>query len=502
MKKIAAGAIVAGCISPWLYCKFTYSSVPGRIHTNDEEKHVVIVGSGIFGIATAHALAQLREDLRITIIDRDTPTSSNIGMPRGAASWGNACTLGTSSKPQNLATFSFLSSIVNPPKKQMPKDATLRDASIEEKKQHERHKSNKQFQMKTFLDTLFIRWGLTYVKALIGGTPFEARTEWTEDERVCLLDAISETLSERERQSVRLNGRLIVNLDPEYECVTARDRLRAQEPCLGAVDTIVSGTRYVEDAQGSCEDVGSNLLRRLAKNGRVTVSNSSQVERILMENGLVKGVQLSDGSEIRASSVVVCAGGSSSEITMTAGVYVPIQPLRGYSLTVPVIEKNSHLAVQDCVVVKPYQLYTTRTISENRDCVRFTCYGEMTPVKDCMDTPTPELFQQLEDLVRHVYKKDLENYLNWESRVKWMGCRPLSPDSSPIAGRTSVPNLYICSGGSFNGWRASFLSARVAAAAYAEDNNMKIPIKWTTKEEKMNNTLLFYRNAYSLERFQ
>ena len=223
-----------------------------------------------------------------------------------------------------------------------------------------------------------------------------------------------------------------MNLDPEYECVEARDQLRAQEPCLGAVDTIVSGNRYDQDGQGSCEDIGSNLLRHFAKNDRIKIAYDAHVERIVMDNdGSVKGVQLSDGNEIRASSVIVCAGASSSEIAMTAGVYIPIQPLRGYSLTVPVLEKNSHLAVQDCVVVKPYQLYTTRTISENKDCVRFTCYGEMTPVKDFMDTPTPGLFQQLEDLVRHVYKNDLDTYLNWKDRVKWMGCRPLSPDSSP-----------------------------------------------------------------------
>ena len=294
------------------------------------------------------------------------------------------------------------------------------------------YRSSFSFRINHIEHQLQHRWGLTYLKALVAGTSFEATTRWTEDERICLLDAISETLSSRERQSVRLNGRLIVNLDPEYECVEARDQLRAQEPCLGAVDTIVSGIRYEQDGQGSCEDVGSNLLHYLAKNDRINIAYEAQVERIVMDDdGKVKGVQLSDGNEIRASSVIVCAGASSSEIAMTAGVYVPIQPLRGYSLTVPVLEKNSHLAVQDCVVVKPYQLYTTRTISENKDCVRFTCYGEMTPVKDCMDTPTPGLFQQLEDLVRHVYKNDLDKYLNWKNRVKWMGCRPLSPDSSP-----------------------------------------------------------------------
>ena len=145
-----------GCVSPFAYCKFTYN-VPEKAEVNDEQ-NVVVVGSGIFGIATALSVSQLDENVRVTILDRSRPMSSNVGMPRGAASWGNACTLGTSSKPQNLATFSFLSSMINPPKKKMPEDATVRDASIEEKQEHKRHKSNKQFQMKTFLDPLFIRY--------------------------------------------------------------------------------------------------------------------------------------------------------------------------------------------------------------------------------------------------------------------------------------------------------------------------------------------------------
>jgi glycine/D-amino acid oxidase-like deaminating enzyme len=439
-------------------------------------------------------------DIRITILDRSSPVSSKIGIPRGAASWGNACTLGTSSKPQNLATFSFLSSILNPPKKTPSKDMKPRDASPEEKREHNRHKSNKQFQAKTFLDPYFIRWGLTYLKALIAGTGFKATTKWTEDERICLLDAISETLNSEERKSVRMNGRLIVNLDPEYSSDNVK-HLKQQEACLDVVETIVSGTRCDDDGQGSCEDVGSNLLRRLERDERVTISFGSHVESILMDDkGSASGVKLSDGTKLQASSVVVCSGASSAEITTNAGAYVPIQPLRGYSLTLPV-SKNTHLAVRDCVVVKPYQLYTTRTISENKDCVRFTCYGEMSPVKDCMDTPTPELFDQLEDLVKHVYKTDLNRYTNWEQRVRWMGCRPLSPDSSPVAGRTGVQNLYICSGGSFNGWRASFLSARVVAAAYAEDQNFQIPDSWTKTSQKMNNPLSFYRAAYSLKRF-
>ena len=111
----------------------------------NDEKNVVVIGSGIFGIAMALSVSQLDENVRVTILDRSRPMSSNVGMPRGAASWGNACTLGTSSKPQNLATFSFLSSMINPPKKKMPEDATLRrDVSNEEMQEHKRHKSKDQ----------------------------------------------------------------------------------------------------------------------------------------------------------------------------------------------------------------------------------------------------------------------------------------------------------------------------------------------------------------------
>ena len=466
---------------PYIFCKtifFSSSSLPSS-SSSSSPKNVVIVGSGIYGISTAFEIAQLCRDspATVTILEAASlpkgaslsRTSQRSKLPFMSSSWGNACTLGCGSPVQNLTDFGFWKKIVF-------SAFSLSSAPPE----HLLHLKNKFFRPETLLDPYFYLWGLCWLKVLVfgyknssyapaGSSPLRAPA----DERACIES--HPTIS----REIYQDGRLIVEIDPSSSPSSAGDleatAVRTEPSLLSLPYGVSAMTLQEQDAHGSCEAAGTVTIDRLLadEDSNVTVAYESRATRLIVENDKIVGVEINDGeSMLKADVVVVCAGASSGFLlASTAGVrsYVPIQPLRGYSLTLPV--KGPAEPPRASIVIKPYQLYATRL---GPDFVRLTCYGEMTPCWDATSSPSESLRLQLESLVKHVFP-NVEDWADWDARVHWMGSRPLTPDGSPVVGRLPPRGLYVNSGGSFNGWRASVLSAKVVAAAYADDYGLPRP---------------------------
>ena len=162
-------------------------------------------------------------------------------------------------------------------------------------------------------------------------------------------------------------------------------------------------------------------------------------------------------------------GRCTAPLALSAGVYAPLQPLRGYSLTAPVrsagagadpASASAPASVNQHVVVRPFQLYVTRLA----DSLRFTCYGELAPVRrDGAGPPTEGLVRQLVEVCEFVFP-NVRELCDWDAAVPWVGARPLTPDCMPIVGATRRRGLYLNAGHSFNGWREAAHSAQLVAA--------------------------------------
>jgi glycine/D-amino acid oxidase-like deaminating enzyme len=174
-----------------------------------------------------------------------------------------------------------------------------------------------------------------------------------------------------------------------------------------------------------------------------------------------------DGARVDADAVVLCAGARAASLLP---FYVPIHPLRGYSITARVTD--SKRAPSASFFVEPEHLYCTRLDATR---IRFTCYGEFVPLSG-WTPPTRALQERLKRLIAHAvpHASEWSDFVDCEV---WHGDRPLTPDGLPLVGKLA-PGLYINAGHGFNGWRdagitASFVAGLVAggdvdAPAYVE----------------------------------
>jgi D-amino-acid dehydrogenase len=226
------------------------------------------------------------------------------------------------------------------------------------------------------------------------------------------------------------------------------------EPCLHTMPLLAHATVTAQDGQGSCSAYTHGLSQAVMTKLNVSIKCSAPVKRLLVHSGQVYGVQTQSGQEIHADGVVVCAGASSTELLFSAGVYVPIQPLRGYSVTAPALSG----ALRTHMIIKPYDLYITRL----GDTIRFASYGELTATGTVESSE--ELEQRLIELVEFACPS-VRKWCRWDAAQVWIGSRPLTPDCQPLVGPTCIRRLWINAGHSFHGWRDAAHSGRVLTAS-------------------------------------
>ena len=325
--------------------------------------------------------------------------------------------------------------------------------------EHERQQTNKFVQPATALDPYFWLWGLTYLRAVVAGTGF-LDAHWRQINDAAQAATLDTARAEgmEAAADVRRSGRHTVQLAPELHLDDGTGTAPAVPapvaPLLRGA-TVASSTFAPEDAQGSCASYVRELAARAQALG-ASFRCGDNATRLLLEGGRAVGVRTAGGDEVRADAVVCCAGARSAPLLRTAGVYTPVQPLRGYSLTCGVRPEAAE-ALSAHVVCKPFQLYMTRL----GDQLRFTCFGELAPCRDedANGPPTAALQERLVSLVEHAVP-NVRELCSWADATPWHGSRPLTPDCTALVGPTRVAGLFVNTGHGFNGWRDAQLTAR------------------------------------------
>lgn len=446
--RVAVGSSAAASFfaARWFQHNYASSEPTKKL---DSGASVVVVGAGVVGIATAHELAQRGYHVRVL-------EQSGEVCGTQSASWGNAGTLGTSNQTKALAASP--SRIV----------AGLMKSSVAP--------SSPGSSMGVFFDpsTLscpyFWAWGLTFLRTSFGGDITAHSDAHWKDLNAAAQAAVFETATREgllSEADMRMDGRTAVRTavggGAADEATAAAAAFAAREPhteCPNVVDVDVRPL----DGQGSCEAFTKGLARVSTSKYGVVIDVGAAVRKLrLDDDGRCTGVLVerasADGSvrmdTIEAAAVVLCAGACVAPLASTARVYVPVQPLRGYSLTA----KARGASVRHHVTFSPSSLYVSRLGSS----VRFTSFGEMTPVRsDGPGAMTGGRLSALRQLVE-AEVRNVDELCEWGDAVGWVGARPLTPDCNPLVGRTRVPGLLLNVGHSYNGWREGVLSARCLA---------------------------------------
>lgn len=221
-----------------------------------------------------------------------------------------------------------------------------------------------------------------------------------------------------------------------YELLEA-SQLAEAEPALAATKHLLTGgLRLPNDETGDCQ-LFTRQLAEMAKAAGVTFRFNTPVDALLQENNKIVGVKC--GAEIISAEAYVVAFGSYSTSLLTGIVDIPVYPLKGYSLTIPV--KDPEAAPVSTVLDETYKVAITRF--DNRIRV-----GGMAEIVGYNTKLMPARRETLEKVVRDLYPQG--GYI--EQASFWTGLRPMTPDGTPIVGRTPFKNLYLNTGHGTLGW--------------------------------------------------
>lgn len=393
---------------------------------------VIVLGGGVIGVSSAYYLA--RQGVQVVVLDRQgSPAQETSFANAGQVSPGYSTPWAAPGIPLKALKWMF---------QQHAPLAVRWDGSLSQLHwmaqmlrncTPERYAVNKARMMRvaeysrSCLQQLRADTGITY-EHRTGGTLQLFRTQ-------AQLEAV-----ERDIQVLQECG-------VPYELL-GRDALAHVEPALArARDRLTGGLRLPGDETGDCHQFTTRLAD-MARSLGVEFRFNQSVAGLVTEGDRVTGVRVND-VVMQADRYVMAFGSYSRGALQPLGLDVPVYPVKGYSLTVPLSDPS--LAPQSTVLDETYKIAVTRF--DNR--IRVGGMAELGGFDMRLD---PRRRATLEMVVQDLFPGgDLPR------ASFWTGLRPMTPDGTPIIGATRYGNLFLNTGHGTLGWTMACGSGQLLA---------------------------------------
>ncbi len=223
----------------------------------------------------------------------------------------------------------------------------------------------------------------------------------------------------------------------------------AQEPALAEVSRkFVGGLRLPGDETGDAH-IFTQRLAALAEAAGVAFRYGTAIKRLTMQAGRIGGVVTDEGT-LTADSYVVALGSYSPALLKAAGIDLPVYPVKGYSITMPVADEAA--APISTVMDETFKVAITRLGGR----IRVGGTAELAGYSNTLREPrrrtlvhsVTDLFPRGGDVARAQF---------------WTGLRPMTPDGPPVIGPTKIANLWLNTGHGTLGWTMSCGSGALLA---------------------------------------
>ncbi len=223
----------------------------------------------------------------------------------------------------------------------------------------------------------------------------------------------------------------------------------AVEPGLATAKArFVGGLRLPQDETGDCHMFTQALATEAARLG-VQFKFNTSIEHLAAEGDKITGVVTGAGT-LQAGAYVAALGSWSPRMLKPLGVSVPVYPVKGYSITVPVIDAAG--APESTVMDESYKVAITRLGDRIRVGGTAEISGYSTSLdaarRATLDHSLTDMFPRGGDLGKATF---------------WCGLRPMTPDGPPVIGPTRYSNLHLNTGHGTLGWTMACGSGRVMA---------------------------------------
>ncbi|HQR57305.1 MAG TPA: D-amino acid dehydrogenase [Burkholderiaceae bacterium] len=233
-----------------------------------------------------------------------------------------------------------------------------------------------------------------------------------------------------------------------FEVLDRRGFCRVEPALVHTQEKFVGALRLPGDETGDCF-LFTNRLAEMARGIGVTFRFGTRIEGIDVMGGRIDGVRLGDGT--LSADAYVCALGSYSTAALAPiGIRLPVYPVKGYSITVPIVDAGR--APESTIMDETHKVAVTRLGNRIRVGGTAELAGYSLKLREArratLEHVVTDLFPGGGDLARATF---------------WCGLRPMTPDGTPVIGPTRYPNLWLATGHGTLGWTMAAGTGRVVA---------------------------------------
>ena len=254
--------------------------------------------------------------------------------------------------------------------------------------------------------------------------------------------------SERALKDIDKDRRVLRENGISYEVLDGAGCAAVEPGLTGSDAGIVGGLRLPNDETGDCYKFTVSLLAQ-AKMLGVQFRPAEEVSKLIIENDKVAAVQ-TDKSIFETDAVVMCMGCFSAPFVKSLGIQIPVYPVKGYSLTALV--EDAARALESTVLDDRYKVAITRLGNRVRvgGLAEVCGYDLSLPIsrRTTLERSVESLFPGSSDFADAQF---------------WCGLRPMTPDGSPIIGRTKLQNVLLNTGHGTLGWTMACGSGKLVA---------------------------------------
>ena len=393
---------------------------------------VIVMGAGVIGTTTAYYLARAGAD--VTVIDRQPCAANETSFANaGQVSPGYSTPWAAPGIPMKAIKWMF--------ERHAPLAISL-DGSLWQLRwmaamlrecNSERYEINKERMMRVSeysrdcLRQLRQDTGIDYEQRT-GGTLQLFRTQYQLD-------------------SVQRDIKVLEECGVPFELLN-RDQLTEVEPGLAhAKNLLTGGLRLPNDETGDCNMFTTKLAEK-AKELGVKFMFDTSIDKILSNGRQIEGIVI-QGQVIKADKYVAAMGSYTRDLISSLDIDLPVYPVKGYSLTIPLVDES--LAPQSTVLDETYKIAVTRFDKRIR-------VGGMAELCGFNLNLNPRRRETLEKVVTELFPGG-----DLKKATFWTGLRPMTPDSTPVVGKTPYSNLYINAGHGTLGWTMACGSGKLIA---------------------------------------
>lgn len=382
----------------------------------------IVLGAGIVGVTTAYYLAKAGRD--VTLIDRQPDVAKETSFANaGLVAPGHSYTWASPKAPGILLKSLFL--------------------------------EGQALRLRLNADPKMWIWGMQFLRNC---TAERSRLNTSRKLRLCVYSQkkLQEITAQEQLNYDRIEGGLLYLYGDEASLSKGRNAMKIlqdgglkleslsreeailREPSLALAKRSLAGALFCpSDESGDAYEFTRNLAQRCRAMG-VRFEFNRQIKGFNHSGDRVHGV-ITDKGVIEGDEFVLALGSYSPLVAKKLGYSLPVYPVKGYSVTLPITEKH--------------QPPTLGGVDENNlvawarfgNKLRFTATAEFAGYSTDFK---PSDFDHMLKVAQELFP----NGADYTKPSYWSCLRPMTPAGGPILGKSRHKNLYMNTGHGHMGW--------------------------------------------------